>query len=114
MKKLIATRSILQEIGYITLKTNTYPTVAAHPIVFKLPQSLVYEDNQSYQKFKMMSNIPPRTHHIAIHYHFFCTKVIDLEIKVVPIDTDDQIGDQFTKGLPLYKFDKYRKLLMGW
>ena len=114
MRELISTRSILQEIGSITLHDNTSPTLTAHSTVFKLPQSQVFEDNESCQKFAMMPKISPRTKHIAIHYHFFRTKVADLDIKVVSIGTDDQLGDHFTKGLPLYKFTKFRKILMGW
>ena len=114
IRELIATRSILQEIGSITLHDNTSPTLTAHSTVFKLPQSQIFEDNESWQKFAMMPKISPRTKHIAIQYHFFRTKVADLDIKVVSIGTDDQLGDHFTKCLPLYKFNKFRKILMRW
>ena len=93
---------------------NTSPILTAHSTVFKLPQSQVFEDNESCQKFAMMPNISPRTKHIAIHYHFFRTKVADLDIKVVSIGTDDLLGDNFTKGLLLYKFTKFRTIFMGW
>ena len=56
----------------------------------------------------------PRTKHIAIPYHFFRSKVENLEIKVVGVGTDDQVADQFTKGLSQFKFQKARKNLMGW
>ena len=56
----------------------------------------------------------PRTKNIAIPYHFFRSKAENLEIKVESIDTDDQLADQFTKGLPQDKFEKARKKLMGW
>ena len=122
---------------------NTSPILTAHSTVFKLPQSQVFEDNESCQKFAMMSKIssrikPKKTRksililfykmtinngtkkiearikHIAIHYHFFRTKVADLDIKVVSIGTDDQLRYRFIKGLPVYKFIKFRKILMGW
>jgi hypothetical protein len=56
----------------------------------------------------------PRTNHIAIPYHFFRSKVAELEIKVVAIHTNNQLADQFTKGLPAEKFVRDRKQLMGW
>jgi len=56
----------------------------------------------------------PRTKHIAIPYHFFRTKIEELEVKVVGIDTNNQLADQFTKGLPQDKFVKDRNSLMGW
>jgi hypothetical protein len=33
---------------------------------------------------------------------------------LVAIDTDNQLGDQFTKGLPEPKFVRDRKRTMGW
>ena len=61
-----------------------------------------------------MPKMSPRTKNIAIPYHFFRSKVENLEIKVESIDTDDQLADQFTKGLPQDKFEKAGKKLMGW
>ena len=37
MRELISTRSILQEIGSITLMNTTSPTLTAHSTVFQLP-----------------------------------------------------------------------------
>ena len=56
----------------------------------------------------------PRTKHIAIPYHFFRTKVQNLEIKVEGVDTTNQLADQFTKGLSQDMFDRARNQLMGW
>ena len=55
----------------------------------------------------------PCTKHITIPYHFFCSKIEELEIKVVPIDTKEQLSDQFTKGLPETQFVQLRKPLCG-
>ena len=79
-----------------------------------LPQSTVYEDNEACLKFANMPKMSPRTKHIAIPYHFFRSKVEQLEIKVIAIDTNNQLADQFTKGLPVDKFERDRKHLMGW
>ena len=56
----------------------------------------------------------PRTKHIAIPYHWFRTKVEQMEISIDPISTDKQLADKFTKSLTLDKFLKGRKDLMGW
>ena len=47
-------------------------------------------------------------------YQIFRSKVINLEIKVLGINTDNQLADQFTKGLSSYKFDRDRLNLMVW
>ena len=58
----------------------------------------------------------PRSKHYAIKYHWFREKVADpsLRITIVKIDTANQLGDLFTKGLPLSSFAHLRRLLMGW
>ena len=55
-----------------------------------------------------------RTRHITIPYHFFCSKVDSLEIKVLGIGTDDQVADWFTKGLTQDKFEAASENPMGW
>ena len=80
----------------------------------KIPQSIVHEDNEACLKFSNMPKMSPRTKHIALPYHFFRSKVKELEIKVVAISTHDQLGDQFTKGLNEALFVKARKELIGW
>ena len=78
--------------------------------------STVYEDNQACLKHAMMPKMSPRTKHIGVPYqgHFFRSKIIELEIEVVPIGTDNQLADQFTKGLLADKFTRDRARLMGW
>jgi len=61
-----------------------------------------------------MPKMSPRTKHIALPYHFFPTKVVELEVKVIPVSTHSQLADQFTKGLPTGKFQSARKTLMKW
>ena len=61
-----------------------------------------------------MPKMSPRTKHIGLPYHFFRTKIEELEIKVIGVSTHDQHADQFTKGLTVDLFVKARKALMGW
>ena len=79
-----------------------------------IPQSKVFEDNAACLKFATAPKMSPRTKHIAVPYHFFRSKVEDLQIKLFAIDTKQQLADQFTKGLPVDKFENDRKALMGW
>ena len=61
-----------------------------------------------------MPKLSPRTKHIGIPYHWFRTKVDNLDIQIEPIESASQLGDGFTKGLPIDKFETARKTLMGW
>jgi hypothetical protein len=118
MRELIALREILKDI-YVNVLVDpkgldkiNYTTVAK--TFGKLPQSIVHEDNEACLKFASIPKMSPRTKHIAIPYHFFRSKIEELEIKVIAINTNNQLADQFTKGLPQPKFVADRKKLMGW
>jgi hypothetical protein len=115
MRELIAIREILKEIKLLVFANTEKPTYSMVAKTFEpLPTSHVYEDNDSCLKFATLPRMSPRTKHIAIPYHFFRSKVMELEIKVLPIDTQDQLADQFTKGLRVEEFVKARKRIMGW
>ena len=55
----------------------------------------------------------PRSKHIATKYHWF-RQFVGTKFFVKKIDTLDQIGDLFTKGLGPAQFVKLRKLMCGW
>ena len=46
----------------------------------------------------MTQKISPRTKNIDLPYHFFRSKVDELEIKVVAVSTHDQLADKAHKG----------------
>ena len=56
----------------------------------------------------------PTVKHCAIKYHWFREHIGPRHIQLVKIDTDDQLGDLFTKGLTKIKFSHLQKKLMGW
>ena len=89
-------------------------SMTAKTFVPIVPSSQIYEDNEACLKFATLPKMSPRTKHIAIPYHFFRSKVENLEIKVLPIDTTNQLADQFTKGLREDDFIKARKCILGW
>jgi hypothetical protein len=78
----------------------------------------VHEDNAGALVLANMEprHYTPRSKHYAIKYHWFREKMADPgnRIKVVKIDTRNQLGDLFTKGLPKPAFTHLRRLLMGW
>jgi hypothetical protein len=56
----------------------------------------------------------PCSKHYAIKTIWFCKKIIEKKIKVVPIETRLQLGDIFTKMPPQVTFKFLRNLLQGW
>ena len=51
-----------------------------------------------------------RTKHIDIRYHFIREHIIQNEIKLCQIDTNNQVADMLTKGLNKVKFTNLRSL----
>ena len=126
MRDLIPIREILKEFMAVVFEIQPSIAYHAHSKSFSnvaegtvpyhaIDQSIPYEDNHSCLKFARMAQLSPCTKHIGIPYHWFCTKiVVNLDIHIEPIDTKDQLADQFTKGLCTVKFQAARLLLMGW
>ncbi|KAI2509164.1 hypothetical protein MHU86_5283 [Fragilaria crotonensis] len=123
MRDLIPIREVLKEIMTFVFDTEPKITYHSHSKAFDdtigtaphvIPQSTVYEDNDACLKFARMPKLTPRTKHIGIPYHWFRTQVERLEIQIEGIDTKVQLGDQFTKGLPVDAFRDARMRLMGW
>ncbi len=56
----------------------------------------------------------PRSKHYAIKYHWFREHVAVCRVQLVKVDTHNQLGDLFTKGLPFPAFSHLRSMLMGW
>ena len=113
VRDLIALREVIRGIQTFVIAGKCKPVqFSTYSKAFKLdeiPQSIVHEDNEACLKFANMPKMSPRTKHIALPYHFFRSKVEELQIKVVSISTHDQLADQFTKGLIEALFDKARK-----
>ena len=115
MRELIGVREVLKDVfTHVLHEENLAPEYRIIHKYSAIPQSKVYEDNEACLKFATLPKMSPRTNHIALPYHFFRSKVDSLEIKIMAIGTNDQVADQFIKGLPQDKFEKARKPLMGW
>ena len=115
MRELIGVRQVLKEIYEHVLSDDiSMPTYTTKHKYGSLPQSKVFEDNEACLKFASLPKMSPRTKHIAIPYHFFRSKIQNLEIKVEAVGTKEQLADQFTKGLSQEDFETARFNLMGW
>jgi hypothetical protein len=55
-----------------------------------------------------------RSKHYAIKYHWFREEIGPRGVVLTKIDTKDQLGDIFTKGLGRVPFERLWKRFMGW
>ena len=78
----------------------------------------IFEDNVGALTLGKLEpgRMTPRSKHYAIKYHWFRSRVFDPanRITLVKIDSANQLGDIFTKGLTQVSFVHFRRLLMGW
>ncbi|KAE8708930.1 hypothetical protein F3Y22_tig00110332pilonHSYRG00561 [Hibiscus syriacus] len=69
----------------------------------------LYCDNQSAIRLAENPVFHTRTKHVEVHYHFVREKVLQEEIEMRQIKTDEQIADLFTKSLSVGKFEHFRR-----
>ncbi|KAE8667231.1 tir-nbs resistance protein [Hibiscus syriacus] len=69
----------------------------------------LYCDNQSTIRLAENPVFHARTKHVEVHYHFVREKVLQEEIEMRQIKTDEQIADLFTKSLSVRKFEHFRR-----
>jgi hypothetical protein len=76
----------------------------------------VHEDNAG--ALVLAETIPPqftpRSKYYAIKTVWFREEIQKRGIKLFKIETIEQLGDIFTKGLPRATFEYLRKKMMGW
>jgi hypothetical protein len=102
MRDLNPIRETLKEMMRVVFEIENHnPNCATYSKSFQdigndgLPVSNVYEDNAAALTHAMMPKISPRTKHIGIPMHWFPSKIISLEITVVPISSAMQLADQY-------------------
>ena len=76
----------------------------------------VYEDNEGAMKLANgpLAKITPQSKHFAVKYHWFREKLEEYMIEILPIRSDLQKADIFTKGLTGQEFRPKRRMIMGW
>lgn len=76
----------------------------------------IHEDNAG--ALVLAETLPPqftpRSKHYAIKTVWFREQIVRRGIKLLKIETVEQLGDMFTKGLGKIPFEYLRKKLMGW
>lgn len=76
----------------------------------------IHEDNAG--ALVLAQTIPPeytpRSKYYAIKTVWFREEIVKRGIKLLKIDTVEQLGDLFTKGVPKVTFEYLRKKIMGW
>ncbi|KAL5795083.1 hypothetical protein ACOSP7_003677 [Xanthoceras sorbifolium] len=71
----------------------------------------LYCDNQSAILLAENPVFHARTKHMEVHYHFVREKVLQEEIEMRQVKTDEQVADLFTKSLSIGKFENFRRQL---
>ena len=65
-------------------------------------------DNQGALKLAMNPQFHAKTKHIEGKHHFVCERVLEGEIQLKYVNTDDNPTNLLTKPLPKHKFEKHR------
>jgi hypothetical protein len=98
---------IVEEIGHtVGLETKDMSTMHVS----------VHEDNAGALILAetLTPQFTPRSKHYAIKTVWFREEIHKRGIKLLKIETNEQLGDIFTKGLPRATFEYLRKKMMGW
>ena len=74
----------------------------------------LFEDNNGALELATTPRYRPRIKNIAVKYHHFRERVKNGTVKIKSIDTNEQLTDQFTKGLQVGTFQYLRNKLLGW
>jgi hypothetical protein len=74
----------------------------------------VFEDNSGAIEMAKVHKFRPRAKHINVKLHHFRDYVERGEISIHPIPSSEQIADFLTKPLEATKFQKLRRLVLGW
>ena len=103
-------RDVIPFMDFLTEVTDYYELDLDKPEV----KCSLFEDNNGALELAKAPKYRPRTKHIALKYHHFREHVKRGLIKIFPIDTKEQLADQFTKALDQQTFEYLRKSLLGW
>ena len=84
------------------LKDLYQPTKYAPPL---------YCDNLSAMRLAENPIFHARTKHVEVHYHFIREKVLQKEIALQHVKTENQVADLFIKGLSSNKLESFYQQL---
>jgi hypothetical protein len=106
MRELLPIKRLLEEICNILEIEQSDETKV----------SKVFEDNEGALKLANgpLAKVTPQSKHFAVKYHWFREKLEDHNIEILPIHSEFQKADIFTKGLGVQQFRPKRKMINGW
>jgi len=107
MHTLLPMQSLLKEVSAnLQLSYSNESVVKTH----------VWEDNNGTLHLTTNPNtVSIQTKHLAVKYHFFWHHIVTSgKIRVLKVNTMEQIADIFTKGLPVDTFTYLAGKLIGW
>ena len=114
--EIVALAHSCREMFPILDMTKTLCEAVNLPIGEATVNVSVHEDNAG--ALILAQTLPPqftpRSKHYAAKTIWFREEINKRGIKLLKIDTVEQLGDIFTKGLPRATFEYLRKKLMGW
>ena len=67
--------------------------------------STTFEDNNGALTLASTPCMTPRSHHIAVKYHFFQDAIHHSIAHIMQVQTQEQIADIFTNGLSTQQFE---------
>jgi hypothetical protein len=97
---VIPIMNLLQE-----MREQNFKVVCIEPYVY----CKAFEDNTGALELARLLKQRPRTKHINVFYHHFCKHMQKGLIKILPINTKDQIADALTKALAQNDFQHHRR-----
>jgi hypothetical protein len=95
---IIPVMNLIQE-----MREQNFKVVCIEPYVY----CKVFEDNAGALELARLPKLRPRAKHINVCYHNFCKHMQKGLIKIIPIDTKDQIADAITKALAQNDFQHH-------
>ena len=93
--------------------------IKSHPAIPKI-HCKIFEDNSGALEMACSPKIHPCTKHISNayhHFHEYTQPTSDSNkptVEIVPVSTEEQLGDMLMKLLPAPGFIKFCKALLGW
>ena len=105
-----AMRAVIPLMNMLNELQGVFGIKALIPVV----SCRVFEDNESAISMSTCKKFTPRTKHIALKYHHFRKFVTTGQIKILSIDTKEQMADILTKPVESKQFRYLRKKLCGW
>jgi hypothetical protein len=114
--KIIALSACCRELFPIIDMVRSMAEATNLPVGDTTMNVSIHEDNLG--ALVLAKTLPPqftpRSKYYVIKTIWFCEEIVKRGIKLNKIDTVEQLGDIFTKGLTRVVFEYLRKKIMGW